>query len=103
MLAQVDIQKEFFGFGNKFPTTMEEVGPLISRFINIAFIAAGVILLFFFIVGGIGVISGAGGDNPEQLEKGKKAVTSALIGFVVVFAAYWIVQLIQVITGVSVF
>jgi hypothetical protein len=103
MLAQVDIQKEFFGFGNKFPTTMEEVGPLISRFINIAFIAAGIILLFFFIVGGIGLISGAGGDNPEQLEKGKKAVTSALIGFVVVFAAYWIVQLIQIITGVSIF
>jgi hypothetical protein len=103
MLAQVDIGKTFLGPENKFPTTLEEIGPLVSRFINIAFIAAGVILLFFFIVGGISLISGAGGDNPEQLEKGKKAVTSALIGFIVVFAAYWIVQLIQVITGVNIF
>lgn len=102
MLAQINIGDTFFGQGNKFPTTMEEIGPLISRFINIAFIAAGIILLFFFIVGGISLISGAGSDNPEQLEKGKKAITSALIGFVVVFAAYWIVQLIQVITGVSI-
>lgn len=103
MLAQVDIGKSFFGEGNKFPTSLNEVGPLISRFINIAFIAAGIILLFFFILGGISLISGAGSDNPEQLAKGKQTVISALIGFVVVFAAYWIVQLIQVITGVNIF
>ena len=102
MLAQIDIGKEFFGQGSSFPTTLEEVGPLVSRFINIAFIAAGVILLIFFIMGGIGLISGAGSENPEQLAKGKQTVISALIGFVVVFAAYWIVQLIQVITGVNI-
>ena len=45
------------------------------------------------------MIAGAGKDNPEQTAKGKQAVTSAVLGFVVVFAAYWIVQLIEEFTG----
>lgn len=45
------------------------------------------------------MIAGAGNQNPEQTAKGRQAVTSAVIGFVVVFAAYWIVRLIEEILG----
>jgi len=60
------------------------------------------IILILFVLGGIGVIAGAGGDNPERAQKGKQTITAAAIGFVIVFAAYWIVQLIEFITGISI-
>ena len=47
------------------------------------------------------MIAGAGKSDPQSVEKGKKAATSALIGFVVVFSAYWIVKLIETITGLN--
>lgn len=79
----------------------EDVGLLISRLITGALSLAGVALLFLLIGGGIGMISGAGSNNPEKLEQGKKAATSALIGFIVVIASYWIVKLIESITGLN--
>ncbi len=78
-----------------------QIGNLVSVGLGIAFVVAGIVLLVSFIVAGIGLISGAGQNNPEKLEKGKQALTSTVIGFVVVFTAYWIVKLIQQVTGVE--
>lgn len=97
----VNISEKFFGFGSNAPLTkLEDVGSLVSIIVNAAFVLAGIVLFFFFIFGGISIIAGAGKDNPEQAAKGKQAITSALLGFIVVFASYWIVQLIEVITGI---
>ena len=70
------------------------IGSLVSLFINISFVIAGLILLFYFVMGGIGMISSAGKSDPQKAEQAKKSITSALIGFVIVFASYWIVALI---------
>jgi len=53
-------------------------------------------------LGGIGMIAGAGNSNPEQAGKGRQAATSAVVGFIIVFAAYWIMQLIEILTGFSI-
>lgn len=85
-----------------FKTPFTEPGSvtnLVTSFLNIAFVLAGLILLFFFIFGGIKLMSSAGGDNAQETEQAKKTITSALIGFIVVFASYWIVKLIGSITG----
>lgn len=97
-LAQVDIGKSFLKNNSKL-TELTAVGDLVTVIIRGAFAIAGIILVVFLIMGGIGIISGAGSDNPEKLEKGKKSITTAVVGFVVVFAAYWIVQLIEALTG----
>ena len=78
---------------------IESVSKLVSLFLNISFVLAGLILLFFFILGGIGIISSAGESDPQKMEQSKKTLTSAVIGFVVVFASYWIVKLIGQFTG----
>lgn len=75
------------------------IGNLVSLFLNISFVIAGLILLFFFIFGGIGMIASAGQSDPQKAEQAKKTVTSALVGFIIVFASYWIVQLIGSLTG----
>jgi uncharacterized membrane protein (UPF0182 family) len=89
--------------GDNFDTPFKEpesITSLVTTFLNIAFVVAGVILLFFFIFGGIKLMSSAG--NEQDAAQAKKTLTSALIGFIVVFTAYWIVKLIGVITGVTI-
>jgi hypothetical protein len=86
-------------FGSPIGQTVT-IGNLVSIVISASFVIAGIILLFFLVIGGIGIIAGAGNDNPEQLEKGKKAVTSAVVGFIIVFVAYWVIRIIEVMTGV---
>ncbi len=96
-LTQVPINTTFGSrFGNG-----KTIGDMVTLGLDIAFVVAGLILLVTFIIGGVGLIAGAGQNNPERLEKGKKALTSTLIGFVVVFTAYWIVKLIGQITGLE--
>ncbi|EKE12940.1 MAG: hypothetical protein ACD_13C00113G0001 [uncultured bacterium] len=75
------------------------VSSIVTLFINIAFVLAGLILLFFFILGGIGMIGSAGQSDPQKAEQAKKTITSAVIGFVIVFASYWIVKLIGQLIG----
>ena len=98
MLAQINIGDKFLGTG-KFLTDPKNIGKLVTNLLTGSLAIAGIILLLLLIAGGIGIIAGAGSQNPEQIEKGKKAATSALIGFIVVFAAYWIVQLVESFTG----
>ncbi len=100
-LAQVQIGPSFFGNSRGF-TEIKDIGSLVSTLVSLGITVAGVILLLLLISGGIGIIAGAGSDNPQQVESGKKAVTYAIIGFLVVFAAYWIVRLIEVVTGVKI-
>lgn len=97
----VDIGKSFLGKG-AFLSDVKDIGKLVSIIVSNAIVVAGIILLFLMIFGGISMIAGAGSQNPEQVAKGKQAVTSALIGFIIVFAAYWIVQLIEAITGIQI-
>lgn len=89
-------------FGNSTSNSFREisgVSSVVSLFLNVAFAIAGIILLFFFIMGGIGLISSAGRNDPQKNEQAKKTITSAVIGFVVVFASYWIVKLVGQLLG----
>jgi len=89
-------------FGNSGGDTFKNISGVsstVTLFLNIAFVLAGLVLLFFFILGGIGLIGAAGQDNPQKAEQSKKTLTSAVIGFVVVFASYWIVKLIGQLIG----
>ncbi len=100
-LAQVNIGQSFLGSGN-FLTNLTDIGKLTSNLVVAAISISGIILLFLLIGGGIAIISGAGNDNPETVAKGKQAVTSALIGFIIVISAYWLVKLIETIIGVKI-
>ena len=100
----INIVDEFFNTaGGKKYNQLAGIGELVSLFIKIVFAVSGVIILVFIIMAGIGLIAGAGASDPEKIEKGKQSATSALIGFVVVFVAYWIVQLIELWTGMKIF
>ena len=100
--APINIGDTFLGDTNKNLADPANIGTkYITAIITGAISIAGIILLFLLIGGGIGMIRGAGKSDPKTVEQGKQATTSALIGFIVVFSAYWIVKLIESITGLS--
>ena len=69
----------------------QPIAQIISRvFTNYFLPAAGIVMFFYLIFGGFEVILSAG--NPKSAASGKGKITNALIGFVIIFAAYWIVQ-----------
>ena len=91
--------------GNKFGSPIGKdvgLGKLVSIILSNALVIAGIIMLFLMIGGGIAIISGAGKSNPETAARGRQAVTSAVIGFIIIFATYWIVQIAEIITGVNI-
>lgn len=105
-LAQVPIGDSFAGKGVPpalFPfLQLDSVSKLVTVFLNASFVIAGLVLLFFFILGGIGMIGSAGKNDPKAAEQAKQTITSALIGFIVVFTSYWIVKLIGTILDIPI-
>ncbi len=65
---------------------------------NIIFFVAGAAFLFFFISAGLSMMTSKG--DPKALESAKARLTQALIGFVIIFCAYWIVQIVGLLLGV---
>jgi hypothetical protein len=77
------------------------IGDLISLILTASLSIAGVLILVLIIFAGISLISSAGSNNPEQAEKGKKAATAAIIGFIIILSAYWIIRIIEIISGTN--
>lgn len=75
------------------------IGDLIGVLLSGAITLAGVIMLFLFIGGGLMMISSAGSGNAQGAAQGKQAITWALVGFAVVFTAFWIIRIIELISG----
>jgi hypothetical protein len=71
---------------------------LINLIVKLLFVAAGIVLFFMVIMAGFSMIKG---DSKDK-DKAKTTLTSALMGFIVMFAAYWIMQIIQLLTGMSI-
>ena len=59
-------------------------------------------LFVFLIIVGAGFKMVMNPDNKKSMEEGKKALTYGIGGFLLLFASYWIVQLIQYVTGTTI-
>lgn len=95
-----------FAAGSKFEdslaspyaTQLSTPGGIISRFLSFAFPIAGLLLFVLLVWGGLQILVGAGGKG--GMEAGKKRITAAIIGFIMLFASYWIWQIIEIVFGV---
>lgn len=104
-LAQVDIGEQWYIKPDQKITQapqFQTTGALISIILKNVYMAAGVFLLFLLIFGGISIILGAGGGDPKKAGQGQKAITAAIGGFFLIFASYWIIQLITYLTGIQI-
>jgi hypothetical protein len=97
----VEIGNEFFG-GSHFLRNFPGIGQLVSIILSNAVAIAAVIMFLLLIFGGFSIIIAAGRSDPEQAAKGKQAATAAVIGFIIIFASYWIIQIIEITTGLNI-
>lgn len=77
------------------------VGGIVSGFVRLILVVAALVFFFILVIGGIRWIV-SGGDK-AQTETARNQITAALVGLVIVFAAWAIVQLINVFFGVNIF
>lgn len=78
------------------------IGDIFSIILSNAVFIAGFLIVFFVVFAGIGIIRGAGEGSPEKMQTGQKAITAAVIGFIIIFATYWIIQLVEEMTGIAI-
>lgn len=90
-------------FGSPFTGQVGGYGlsDVINIVANTSIVLAGLVVLFLFIFAGYSIIMGAGSGNSEQSARGKKAATYAVLGFVLVLIAYWIIRFIEIISGTN--
>jgi len=66
---------------------------LVQLIITVLLVIAGVIAVIYLIIGGYQYITSAG--NAEQAAAGRTTVLNAIIGLVIIFAAYLIISFIM--------
>jgi hypothetical protein len=92
----------FLGPKGSVSQTFPTVGSLISVILKNSLTLIGLILLVLLISGGLMFIIGAGSQDSKKSAQAKSLITDALIGFAVVFLAYFIIQIVEVVTGLKI-
>ncbi|MCJ7805265.1 hypothetical protein MUP46_01335 [Patescibacteria group bacterium] len=77
------------------------IGGIVSGLIRFILVVAALVFFFILVIGGIRWIA-SGGDK-AQTEAARNQITAALVGLVIVFAAWAIVQLINTFFGINIF
>jgi large-conductance mechanosensitive channel len=97
LLAQdlTNIQKKAFQ-GNKIPA---DIGGIIGNALPYIFGAAGIALLIYLVLGGLQMMTSRG--DPKAMQGAQGKITNALIGFVIIIIAFFIVQLLGQLFGLQ--
>lgn len=88
---------ETWRLAQKFPS----LSSLVSSFLPKILLAGGIIFFVLIIIAGLGVIAGTGSGDTHANENRKNFLTYAVVGLIIMFGAYWIIQIINFITGGS--
>ena len=86
--------------GTNFNFQNATIGEIIGKLLPYIFVVAGLILLFVLIMGGLGLMTAAG--NPDKMKAGYGKITAGLIGFGIIFIAYFVAQLVEVMFGIKI-
>ena len=101
VLAQSD-KIDFKNVGGDFrPLTGLTLPNIVSGLIKGTLVIAAIVFFFILVIGGIKWIA-SGGDK-AQTEGARNQITAALVGLVIVFAAWAIVALINTFFGIDIF
>ena len=74
-------------------TEFTDLSSVVTAALPYLFAIAGIILFAFIVWGGFDYLTAMG--DPKKAEAGKNKITSAVVGFILIFAAFWIYQLVS--------
>ncbi len=81
----------------KFADGPGSIGTIFSSALTYIYVLAGLILLFMLITGGITLMTAMG--DPGKTKEGYGKITAGIIGFIIIFVSYFVVQIAQVALG----
>ena len=76
-----------------------KIGDIIGSILPYIFGAAGIALLIYLIIGGLQIMTSRG--DPKAMQAAQSKITNAVIGFIIVFLAFIIVQLLGQVLGLK--
>lgn len=94
----VDIADYFLPAGN-----FSDIGSLLNIFVRNIFTIGAIVFLVMFVIAGFKFIQKAGKLEPTEFNKVRDTMGAAVAGLIIMFVAYWLVVIIEKITGVSIF
>jgi hypothetical protein len=75
------------------------IGDIVSELLKYLFPLAGLLVLLYLLLGGFQLMTSAG--DPKKMQEAKGKLTNALVGFIIIFMAYWLVQIVGKILGIE--
>lgn len=76
-------------------------GGIVSRVLEFLFPIAGLVLFVMLIWGGFEILVKSS-QGTKGLDAGKNRITAAIVGFLLLFATYWMAQIIETIFGIAI-
>ncbi len=90
--APLGFEKFYGAFGSG------ELGSIISRALPFVYAFAGIGLLVMLVMGGFEYLTSTG--DAKKMQKAQGQITNAVIGFVIIFVAYWLTQIAGLVLGI---
>jgi hypothetical protein len=90
------------GNGSNIADKYTDFASLVTLLLRNGLTVAGIIFLGLILFGGVSFIASAGTGDQKKLAQAQAAITNALIGFLVIFLSYFIIQIIEVLTGLQI-
>ena len=85
---------------NDFAFSNATLADVINALLKYVFPISGLVLFFMLIAGGFQLLTSAG--NPEKTSGGYKKIIFAIIGFLIIFMSYWLIEIIERVFGIEV-
>jgi len=83
--------------GSKVSDVYSQSTDIVNLVVRNVFILAGIIIFILLILAGYKYIS----DTSKGKDEAKTMIETALIGFILMFSAFWIVQIVKISTGID--
>ncbi|MFH2019429.1 MAG: hypothetical protein ABII80_02350 [bacterium] len=99
-MADFNIGEKLKFQGTGAATEYPSFNTLFNNILPNVYLAAGLVIFVMIVIGGFTILANSG--NQEKTAEGAKTITSAIIGLLVLFASYWIIQIVQVVTGIQI-
>ena len=101
-MLQVNIGQKYLLNGRSVDSVFPTTGSLFSVILFNAYAFISLVLPILLLFGGFTFIMSAGKGDSGSTEKAGKAIGAALAGFAIVFLSYFIIQVVEIITGLSI-
>jgi hypothetical protein len=78
----------------------KSVGDVIGKLFNYLLPLAGILMFAMIIYGGLTLM--LSGGSPEGVKEGTSKILFGVVGFIIVFASFWIIKIVEAIFGIQI-